>query len=124
MMIFINEVFKVNKLPKSYAEGFIKMISCITPHLGEELWSLLGHTNTIAYEPWPTYDEAKCVENVITVVIQVNGKIRDKVEVDAAISKEELEKLALSTDKIKELLNGNTPKKVIVVPKKLVSIVL
>ena len=124
MMIFINEVYKVNKLPKSYAEGFVKMISCITPHLGEELWSLLGHNDTIAYEPWPTYDEAKCVENVVTIVIQVNGKIRDKVEVPADIAKEELEKIALSTDKIKELLNGQSPKKVIVVPKKLVSIVL
>ena len=124
MMIFINEVYKVNKISKEYAEGFVKMISCITPHLGEELWSLLGHNGTIAYEAWPKYDDAKCVENVITVVIQVNGKIRDKVEVDAAISKEELERLALSTDKIKELLNGQTPKKVIVVPKKLVSIVL
>ena len=124
MMIFINEVYKVNKLPKSYAEGFVKMISCITPHLGEELWSILGHDNTIAYEAWPTYDEAKCVENVVTIVIQVNGKIRDKVEVSADISKEELEKLALSTEKIKDLLNGQTPKKVIVVPKKLVSIVL
>ena len=124
MMIFINEVYKVNKISKEYAEGFVKMISCITPHLGEELWSLLGHNETIAYEPWPKYDDAKCVENVITIVIQVNGKIRDKVEVDASISKEELERLALSTDKIKEMLNGQTPKKVIVVPKKLVSIVL
>ena len=105
-------------------KGSVKMISCITPPLGEELWSILGHDNTIAYEAWPTYDEAKCVENVVTIVIQVNGKIREKVEVSADISKEELEKLALSTEKIKDLLNGQTPKKVIVVPKKLVSIVL
>ena len=124
MMIFVNEVYKVNKLPRSYAEGFVKMISCITPHLGEELWQLLGHNNTIAYEPWPTYIEALTKNDEITVVVQVNGKIRDKLLVANNTSKEELEKLALSSEKIIANLNGQTPKKVIVVPNKLVSIVI
>ena len=124
MMIFVNEVYKVNKLPRSYAEGFVKMISCITPHLGEELWQLLGHDNTLAYEPWPTYIEALTKNDEITVVVQVNGKIRDKLLVANNTSKEELEKLALSSEKIIANLNGQTPKKVIVVPNKLVSIVI
>ena len=124
MMIFVNEVYKVNKLPRSYAEGFVKMISCITPHLGEELWQLLGHDNTLAYEPWPTYIEALTKNDEITVVVQVNGKIRDKLLVANNTSKEELEKLALSSEKIIANLNRQTPKKVIVVPNKLVSIVI
>ena len=124
MMIFINEVYKVNKLPKKYAEGFIKMISCITPHLGEELWESIGHTNTIAYEPWPTYDIELTKNDEITVVVQVNGKIRDKLVVSVNTPKEELEKLALASEKVISFINGANIKKVIVVPKKLVSIVI
>ena len=124
MMIFVNEVYKVNKLPRSYAEGFVKLISCITPHLGEELWQLLGHDNTIAYEAWPTYIEELTKNDEITVVVQVNGKIRDKLQVANNTPKEELEKLALASPKIIANLEGKTPKKIIVVPNKLVSIVL
>ena len=124
MMIFVNEVYKVNKLPRAYAEGFVKLISCITPHLGEELWQLLGHNNTIAYEAWPTYIEELTKNDEITVVVQVNGKIRDKLLVANNTPKEELEKLALASPKIIANLEGKTPKKIIVVPNKLVSIVL
>ena len=81
MMIFINEVYKVNKLPREYAEGFIKMLSCICPHLGEEMWSLLGHNDTIAFESWPTYDESKLVMNTIKMAVSVNGKPRATIEV-------------------------------------------
>ena len=124
LMIFINEVYKVNKLPREYAEGFVKMISCITPHLGEELWQILGHENTIAYESWPTYDEEKTKDDVVTIVVQVNGKLRDKLAVPANTPKEEVEKLALGLEKIQGFINGGTPKKVIIVPNKLVNIVL
>ena len=124
MMIFINEVYKVNKLPKEYADGFIKMISCITPHLGEELWQLTGHNNTIAYEAWPTYDEAKTKDNDVTIVVQVNGKLRDKIIVPINTPKEDVEKVALTSEKIQAILNGAAPKKIIVVPNKLVSIVM
>ncbi len=124
MMIFINEVYKINKLSREYAEGFIKMISCITPHLGEELWQLLGHNNTIAYEAWPTYVEELTKNDQITVVVQINGKIRDKLVVANNTSKEELEKLALASQKVIANLNGVTPKKIIVIPNKLVSIVI
>ena len=123
MMIFINEVYKVNKLPREYALGFVKMISCITPHLGEELWQLLGNEGSIAYEAWPTYDLELTKNDEITVVVQVNGKIRDKLLVANGTSKEDLEKLALASEKVIANLAGKTPKKVIVVPNKLVSIV-
>ena len=124
MMIFINEVYKVNKLPLEYAEGFIKMISCITPHLGEELWEILGHKESIAYEKWPTYDIELTKNDEVTVVVQVNGKIRDKLLVSVNTSKEELEKLALESEKVKAFINGASIRKVIVVPNKLVSIVI
>ncbi len=123
MMIFINEVYKVNKLPYEYAEGFVKMISCIAPHMGEEMWNFLGHAESLAYEAWPTYDEAKTINQEITVVVQVNGKIRDKLQVAVDTSKEDLEKLALASAKIQANLEGKTPKKIIVIPNKLVSIV-
>ena len=124
MMIFINEVYKVNKLPLEYAEGFIKMMSCITPHLGEELWEILGHKESIAYEKWPTYDIELTKNDEVTVVVQVNGKIRDKLLVSVNTSKEELEKLALESEKVKAFINGASIRKVIVVPNKLVSIVI
>lgn len=124
MMIFINEVYKVGKCPKEYALGFIKMFSCIAPHIGEEMWQLLGGKDTIAYESWPTYDEEKSKEQEITLVVQINGKVRDKLTVPANLSKEELEKAALASKRINDLLNGATPKKVIIVPNRLVNIVL
>ena len=124
MMIFVNDCYKEKEVSKSYIEGLVKLLSPICPHICEEMWSILGHNDTLAYEAWPTYDEALCIDDLVTVVIQVNGKIRDKIEVALNTPKEEVEKLALGTEKIIAYLNGATPKKVIVVPNKLVSIVL
>ena len=124
MMIFINAVYKENVFPKEYAEGFVKLLNPLAPHMSEELWeTVLGHNNTLAYESWPTYDEEKTKDDEITVVIQINGKLRDKVSVPATASKEEIEAAALATDRVKELLTGLTIRKVIVVPGKLVNIV-
>ena len=124
MMIFVNDCYKEKEASKEYIEGLVKLLSPIAPHICEELWEFLGHKDTLAYETWPSYEEALCVDNVVTIVIQVNGKIRDKIDASADATKEELEKLALESVKVQELLNGATPKKIIVVPKKLVSIVL
>ena len=123
MMIFTNEAYKNPNIPREYLEGFLKLLNPIAPHITEELWEKLGHNETIAYEKWPVYDDAKTVENLVTVVVQVNGKIRDKLEVASNTSKEELETLALASPKVQANLEGKTPKKVIVVPNKLVSIV-
>ena len=122
MMIFMNECYKNAHIKKEYLEGFVKLLNPLAPHLTEELWSRLGHDKTIAYEPWPTFDSAKATVNMVTVVVQVNGKLRDKMEVNKGISKEELEKMALSNEKVKSYITGDI-KKVIVVPDKLVSIV-
>jgi len=123
LMVFINEGYKADILPKIYVEGFVKMLSPIAPHLSEELWEILGHSGTIAYESWPTYDEDKLVEDEVEVVLQVMGKVRSKVHVSKDISKDELEEIALKDETIQEWVEGKTIRKVIVVPGKLVNIV-
>ena len=123
-MIFANEAYKNPNMPKEYLEGFVKMIYPFAPHMGEEMWQFLGHKDTITYESWPTFDEQKTAEEKILIVVQINGKIRDKIEASPELSKEELEKLALDSPKVKQYLDGKQPKKIIVVPNKLVSIVL
>ena len=124
MMIFINEVYKESHLPVEYAEGFVKVLSPLCPHFGEELWEKLGHTNTIAYEPWPTYDESKIVDDTYELVVQVNGKVRGKIEVSLDITKEEMERLAKEIPNVKSFTEGKEIVKVIIVPKKLVNIVV
>jgi len=79
MMIFVNSVSKEDVLPKEYAEGFLKLLNPIAPHITEELWSMLGHDNTISYEPWPTYDESKTIDDEIELPVQVNGKLKATV---------------------------------------------
>ncbi|CUA78887.1 leucine--tRNA ligase [Anoxybacillus suryakundensis] len=123
LMVFINEAYKAPVLPKVYMEGFIKLLSPVCPHIAEELWEKLGHNNTIAYEAWPAYDEAKLVEDEVEIVIQVNGKVRAKLHVPADATKEQLEQLAMEDEKIKEQIEGKTVRKVIAVPGKLVNIV-
>ncbi|AKS39299.1 leucyl-tRNA synthetase [Anoxybacillus gonensis] len=123
LMVFINEAYKAPVLPKVYMEGFVKLLSPVCPHIAEELWEKLGHNNTIAYEAWPAYDEAKLVEDEVEIVIQVNGKVRAKLHVPADATKEQLEQLAMEDEKIKEQIEGKTVRKVIAVPGKLVNIV-
>lgn len=123
MMIFINEVYRVNKLPREYAEGFVKMISCIIPHVGEEMWEKLGHNNTIAYEPWPKCDEAKLVKKEMTLAVQVNGKVRDTIVVGVDASEEEIRNAALSAPNVIKHTTGLTIRKVIVIKNKIVSVV-
>ncbi|MEK4254967.1 MULTISPECIES: leucine--tRNA ligase [unclassified Ureibacillus] len=124
LMVFINECYKVEVVPKEYAEGFVKMLSPIAPHIGEELWSILGHEGTITYEPWPTYDESKLVDDEVEIVVQVNGKVRSKVKVAKDASKEQLEEIAKEDEKVKELVEGKEIVKVITIQGKLVNIVV
>ena len=123
MMVFINEVYKVNKLPREYADGFVKLISCITPHLGEEMWNQLGHKESLAYEPWPTYDETKLVANTIKMAVSVNGKPRATIEVPLDLDDEELKKIALSQEGVSRNIEGKEIKKIIIVKNKIVNIV-
>lgn len=124
LMVFINECYKVEVVPKQYAEGFVKMLYPITPHIGEELWSILGHEGTITYEPWPTYDESKLVDDEVEVVVQVNGKVRSKVKVAKDATKEQLEQIAKEDERVKEHIEGKDIVKVIVIPGKLVNMVV
>ena len=123
MMVFINECYKVNSIYKPYAQGLIQMLSCICPHIGEEMWQLLGHEESIAYEPWPIYDESKLVSSTFTCVVQVNGKVRGKFDVPTDTDQEELKEKALSLESVKKQIDGKTIRKIIVVKGKIVNIV-
>lgn len=123
LMVFVNEAYKTDSLPLRYMEGFVKMISPIVPHIAEELWSLMGHDETIAYEKWPTYDPKQLVEDVVEMVVQVNGKVRAHLKVAKDAAKDEIETAALADDTVKLHTDGKTVRKVIVVPGKLVNIV-
>ena len=124
MMIFTNEVYRVGKLPKKYAEGFVKLISCITPHIGEEMWEKLGHNDTIAFESWPTYDPNKLEANSVKIAVSVNGKLRATIEVEKDADDEEVKKVALSQENVIKFVEGHEIKKIIVVKNKIVNIVV
>ena len=125
MMIFINAVYKEEVFPKEYAEGFIKLFNPICPHITEEIWhEIFKHEDTIAYEDWPVYDETKIVEDTYTMIVQVNGKVRGKIEVASSTTEDEMKTLALEIENVKAFTDGKEVVKVIVVPKKLVNIVV
>ncbi|MBI9008745.1 MAG: leucine--tRNA ligase [Tenericutes bacterium] len=124
MMTLTNEFQKQDSITKKDYEVLVRLLYPIAPHICEEIWSMLGHKELLVFESFPICDESKLVESEIPVVISVNGKVRDKVIVDADISKSDLEKLAMSQEKIQSYIEGKTVVKVIVVPKKLVNIVV
>ncbi|EOB3523141.1 leucine--tRNA ligase [Enterococcus faecalis] len=123
LMVFVNEANKVDALPYEYVEGFVQLLAPIAPHIGEELWQILGNEESLTYVLWPTYDEAALVEDEVEVVFQVNGKLRGKQNVARGLSKEELEQIAMNHEAVKEFIEGKTVRKVIAVPDKLVNIV-
>lgn len=123
LMVFVNEANKVDALPYEYVEGFVQLLAPIAPHIGEELWQILGNEESLTYVPWPIYDEAALVEDEVEVVFQVNGKLRGKQNVARGLSKEELEQIAMNHEAVKEFIEGKTVRKVIAVPDKLVNIV-
>ena len=123
LMVFINEAYKVDALPYLYVEGFVQLLAPIAPHFAEELWEILGNEGGISYVPWPVFDESALVEDEVEIVIQVNGKVKAKVMIAAAATKEEMEELAKGHDQVADLLTDKTIRKVIVVPGKLVNIV-
>ena len=124
LMIFINAVYKETVFPKEYALGFIKLLNPICPYITEELWQLLGNNDTISYEKWPSYDLEKTREEIFTMIVQVNGKVRGKIEVLMDTTKEEMESLATSLDNVVKYIENKEIVKIITVPKKLVNIVI
>ena len=121
MMIFVNEVYKAGTCPREYAEGFIKMFSCVCPHVGEEIWQIMGHDDTIAFESWPVYDEAKTVEDTVEIAIQINGKTKGTLAIRKEDPKDEV--LARAKESIADKLSGNIVKE-IYVPGKIVNLVV
>lgn len=124
MMIFINECYKTKTIYRPYAIGFLKMFACFAPHLGEELWAtIFDQKDSITYEPWPTYDEAMLVDKTVTIVVQVNGKVRGKFEAAADAEEAKIQEQALQLENVQHQLEGKTVRKVIVVKGKVVNIV-
>ena len=124
LMIFINACYKEKVLTKKYMEGFLQLFNPVCPHVTEELWEKLGHTDSIANSTWPTFDEDKTQEDTYEMVVQVNGKVRGKMEVSTSTTKEEMLSLAKEIDNVKNYLDGHEVVKEIVVPQKLVNIVV
>ena len=124
MMEFTNYFFKVPQRPKAAMERFVLLLSPFAPHLAEELWQQLGHAQSLAYEPWPEFDESLLKEDTIEVPVQINGKLRGRTVVPTGADRAAMEAAARADEKIAELLAGKTIVKVIVVPGKMVNFVV
>ncbi len=124
MMSLVNDFYKAESVTKGEYRTLITLLNPVAPHMTEELWEMYGCGGMLATTAWPEFDEAKTIDDEIEVVVQINGKIRDKIMVPNGASREDMESLALSNDKVKELTDGKTVVKVICVPGKLVNIVI
>lgn len=127
LMVLVNEFYRAERLPVSMLEGLAKMIAPICPHLGEELWSLMGHKDLIDFEAWPKADSSKSQANEVIYAVEVNGKVRAKVPFKVNATKEELEEFKKSCyeiETVKKFTEGKTIVKTIVVPNKIVNIVV
>lgn len=124
LMIFVNEAYKADELPAEAMNHFVQMLSPIAPHIAEELWEKLGHNESITYAEWPSYDEALTVDDEVEIVVQVNGKIADRIKIANGTDEAAMQDIALGLDKVKDAMNGKTVRKVIAVKGKLVNIVV
>ncbi|MDY7027417.1 MAG: leucine--tRNA ligase [Spirochaetota bacterium] len=124
MMIFINEIFQEKKIYRALWEPFVKLISPYAPHIGEEMWEKLGNAPSVSDSDWPEWDEELTVEDEVTVVLQINGKVRAKIELPAGTGIEDLKKTAMENERVRQWIDGKTIVKVIAVQDKLVNIVV
>ncbi|ANE47271.1 leucyl-tRNA synthetase [Paenibacillus swuensis] len=124
LMIFVNEAYKADHVPMQAAKDFVQMLAPLAPHIAEELWEKLGHSESITYAAWPTYDEVRTVENEVEIVVQVNGKIVDRITIAADLNEADMEAKAMESDKVIEAMNGKAVRKVIAVKGKIVNIVV
>ncbi|WP_044479359.1 leucine--tRNA ligase [Paenibacillus antibioticophila] len=124
LMIFINEAYKTDAIPKAAAANFVQMLSPLAPHLAEELWERLGHQESISYEPWPVYDEAWTVDAEVEIVVQVNGKIVERTKISKDMDQAAMQEYSLGLPNVKQATEGKTVRKIIAVPGKLVNIVV
>ena len=124
LMIFVNELTKSEQRPRTILEPFVLLLAPFAPHIAEELWSALGHTRSLTFEPWPSYDPAKIASDTVEVVLQVNGKVRSKMSVPVDAGEQELERFALADENVRRHVEGKQVVKVIVVKNKLVNVVV
>ena len=131
LMELINEMYKYKELDtrndgiiREGIETIVTILAPFTPHIGEELWTMIGKEGSVFNISWPKYDESALVQDEVEVIVQVNGKLRDKISMDANIAREDMEKIALESEKVKAAIEGKNVVKVIAVPKKLVNIVV
>ncbi|MBR5644422.1 MAG: class I tRNA ligase family protein, partial [Salinivirgaceae bacterium] len=124
MMIFTNACYKAKKVSVGVARDFAKILAPFAPHLAEELWQMYGGTESLAYEPWPALDESKLTEDVVTYPVSFNGKTRFMIELPVGTPVQQVQETALSHESAAKWLDGKTPKKVIVVPNKIVNVVI
>ena len=124
MMIFINSASKEDVIPKEYAEGFIKLLNPVVPHITEEIWNRFGHNNTITYEAWPTYDETKLVEDTIEIPVQINGKVRATISISVGASQDDVKNTVHQNSNIQSQIDGKTVVKEIYVKNKIYNIVV
>jgi leucyl-tRNA synthetase len=124
LMIFVNDAISWETRPTAVMREFLILLQPFAPHLAEELHAKLGGASTLAYEPWPKFDPALLAEETIEIPVQINGKLRDVINVPAGAAKEELQAAALASEKVQQFIGNKPIKKVIVVPKKLVNIVV
>ena len=124
MMIFVNEFLNLDPKPRAAMETFVLLLSPFAPHLAEELWNKLGKANSISYEPWPKYDESKTKANTVEVVIQVNGKVRAKLQVQPGLEDEKLLAAAFADENVKKYVDGKEIFKQVVIKNKIVSLVI
>lgn len=124
MMIFINELYKAETISREVIEKFILLLSPYAPHLAEEIWHRLGHKTTLAYEPWPVYNEEFTKSSFVTVAFSVNGKVRSKKEVEFDLNEKDLEQHALDDEYVKKHISGKQVVKIIIVRNKMVNVVV
>lgn len=124
LMEFVNALGQAATIPTATAQTFLRLLAPFAPHIAEELWSRLGETPMIVYASWPSYDEALCVDEMIDAPVQVNGKLRAVLTVDAAIDDDTLQQLALTDSRVAKYVDGKTVKRILVTSAKLVNIVV
>jgi leucyl-tRNA synthetase len=123
-MIFLNEVRDAGDETAATVENFVKILHPFAPHMAQELWLLLGHESYLDFEPWPKYDPKLLIEDTVTIVLQVNGKVRDTIKMPAAVTEEEAKAAARANENVKRTVGAVQPKKIIYVDKKIVNIVV
>jgi leucyl-tRNA synthetase len=124
LMEFVNFFTAQSRRPRSCMEAFVLTLAPLAPHIAEEMWQALGHATTLAYEPWPTYVVALTKEDTVDVIVQLDGKIRSRITLPADAEASAIEAAALADHRVQQLLGGRTPRKIVVVPGKLVNLVL